>query len=392
MLQDTSRARASRAALAAACAFFAVTPSSAAAQQVVEERISTEYQDIRLVRVAGDLRHPWAVAPLPDGRLLVSERGGRLLLVDAASSAEVTGLPDVHAQNQGGLLDVVVHPDYATNGWIYMTYSHGDSTGTVTALTRARLAGNALADVEQLFRANNPEEPGMHYGSRIAFLDDGTLLMSVGDRFHTPERAQDTRDHSGSILRLHDDGSVPPDNPFVADAAFAPEIYSYGHRNIQALTRHPETGEVWAFEHGPRGSDLLHRIEAGRNYGWPEVTPGRHYDSQEPFSDVRDSPAAADPVHEFVVTVAPSGLATVHGPAWDETWQGNLLAGGLRSERLLRLVVENGALVHAEELLVGEIGRIRDVRQGTDGFVYLVTDEEDGGVYRLEPVDTPDDG
>jgi aldose sugar dehydrogenase len=392
MLQDTSRARASRAALAAACAFFVITPSSAAAQQVVEERISTEYQDIRLVRVAGDLRHPWAVAPLPDGRLLVSERGGRLLLVEGANTVEVTGLPDVHAQNQGGLLDVVVHPDHGTNGWIYMTYSHGDSAGTVTALARARLDGTRLADVEDLFRANNPEQPGMHYGSRIAFLDDGTLLMSVGDRFHTPERAQDTRDHSGSILRLNADGSVPGNNPFVGDDAFAPEIYSYGHRNVQALTRHPATGEVWAFEHGPRGSDLLHRIEPGRNYGWPEVTPGRHYDTQEPFSETRHSPIAVDPVHEFVVTVAPSGLTTVHGDAWDDTWQGNLLAGGLRSERLLRLVIEDGELVHAEELLVGEIGRIRDVRMAADGFLYLLTDEEAGGVYRLEPIDTPDDG
>lgn len=368
-------------------ALAAVVAAPAAAQEVVEERISTEYQPIRLVRVAAGLEHPWAVAPLPDGRLLVSERPGRLHLIDGGTRTEVTGVPRVHAQNQGGLLDVVPHPAFAENGWVYLTYSRGDSTATVTALARGRLEGSRLVDVQDLFTSNTPTRPGGHYGSRIVFLDDGTLLVSVGDRMHTPERAQDTRDHSGSIVRLNADGSVPADNPFVGNDAFAPEMWSYGHRNIQALVRHPLTGEVWAFEHGPRGSDLLHRIEPGRNYGWPDITPGRHYATQEPFSDTRESAAAADPVHEFVITLAPSGLAAVTGEQWHETWRGNLLAGALRAERVVRLVVEDGALVHAEELLLGTIGRIRDVRQAGDGNIYIVTDEEQGGLYRIEPAE-----
>jgi aldose sugar dehydrogenase len=369
------------------CATAVTGIRPAAAQQVVEEEISTEYQALRLVRLADGLHHPWAVAPLTDGRLLVSERRGNLFLIDGAARTEVTGVPRVHAQNQGGLLDVVAHPDFATNGWIYFTYSRGDSAATVTTLARGRLDGNRLVDVRDLFASNTPTRPGGHYGSRVVFLPDGTLLMSVGDRMHTPGRAQDTRDHSGSVIRLNADGSVPQDNPFVGNNAFAPEIYSYGHRNIQAMTRHPGTGDVWVFEHGPRGSDLLHRVVAGRNYGWPDVTPGRHYRDQQPFSDTRTSAAVQDPVHEFVITLAPSGLAAVNGAGWHETWQGNLLGGALRGERIVRMVIENGELVHAEELLLGTIGRIRDVRQGPDGHIYVVTDEEQGGVYRIEPAE-----
>jgi aldose sugar dehydrogenase len=369
-----------------ALASLAAPPPALHAQQVVDEEISTEYQKLRLVRVAGGLEHPWAVAPLPDGRLLVTERPGRLLLIDGESRTEVTGVPTVHARNQGGLLDVTLHPDFATNGWIYLTYSKADGDMTTTALARARLDGSRLADMRDIFVTNARGQPGGHYGSRVVFLDDGTLLMSVGDRMRQPERAQDTRDHAGSIVRLTADGSVPQDNPFVGNDAFAPEIYSFGHRNIQAMTRHAGTGEVWVFEHGPRGSDLLHRISAGRNYGWPDVTPGRHYQDQRPFSETRESAAVAGPVHEFVITLAPSGLTAVNGGAWHSTWQGNLLGGALRGERMIRMVIEDGVLVHAEELLLGTIGRIRDVRMAGNGNIYVVTDHEDGGLYRIEPV------
>jgi aldose sugar dehydrogenase len=347
----------------------------------------TEYQDLRVVEVVGGLEQPWAVAFLPEDRMLVTERPGRLLLVEDGTPTQVSGLPPIHVQNQGGLLDVVPHPEYDENGWIYITYSKGDAEGTVPALIRARLEGNALVELEEVFESNTYTSPGRHYGSRILFLDDGTLLMTIGDRGAEPPRAQDPLDHSGTVVRLHADGSVPDDNPFVGDPDYAPEVYSYGHRNIQGIVQHPETGEVWVTEHGPRGGDELNLILPGRNYGWPVATLGRDYGSQEQFGEGREHPEKTAPIFEFLPTLAPSGLALVRGDGFHQTWQGNLLAGGLRSQRILRLVIENETVVHAEELLAGDLGRIRDVRQGPDGFLYVVTGEDEGGVYRIEPAE-----
>jgi aldose sugar dehydrogenase len=357
------------------------------AQEVVEDRMETEYQPLRLVRLASNLEVPWAIAFLPGDRLLVSELPGRLQLISDGGMTEVEGVPRVHAQNQGGLLDVVPHPNHADNGWIYLTYSKGDASATVPALARARLEENRLVGLEEIFQSNTPTSPGRHYGSRILFLDDGTLLMTIGDRGANPERAQDTRDHSGTVVRLNDDGSVPEDNPFVGNPAYAPEIYSYGHRNIQGIVHHPSTGEIWVTEHGPRGSDELNLIQPGGNYGWPERSLGREYRTQEQFGESRrHDPRFVEPVFEFLVTLAPSGLAVVRGGGYDETWQGNLLAGGLRAERVLRLVIEDREVVHAEELLLGKVGRIRDVRQGPDGMIYVAAEGDGGGVYRLEPI------
>jgi len=353
--------------------------------RVVDGEIGTQYQPLRLVEVVSGLEQPWAVAFLPDDQLLITERPGRMQLVRGGQVTRVQGVPEVQAQNQGGLLDVVPHPDYETNGWIYFTYSKAGADGTVPALARARLEGDRLVDLEEIFESNEHTSPGRHYGSRVLFLDDGTFFMSIGDRGAEPERAQDTRDHSGSLVRLNDDGSVPDDNPFVGNEEYAPETYSYGHRNIQGIVRHPATGEIWATEHGPRGGDELNLIEAGKNYGWPVVSLGRDYRTQEPWADARTGPEMTDPVFEFLPTLAPSGLAVVEGGGFHDTWQGNLLAGGLASERLIRLVIENGEVVHAEELLLGMIGRIRDVRRGPDGAIYIATGERDGSVYRLEP-------
>ncbi len=358
------------------------------ALELVSEEYSSEYQDLRLFRVSEGLEQPWALTFLPEGRLLVTERPGRMQVTEGGDLQEVQGVPAVNAQGQGGLLDVVLHPDHETNGWIYFTYSKGsEEEGTATTLSRARLDGTELVDVEDLFEANQRSDPGGHYGSRLLFLPDGTLLMSVGDRAFDPERAQDPEDHAGSILRLTDDGNVPDDNPFVDEPGYAPEIYTYGHRNVQGLTRHPETGDVWATEHGPRGGDELNRIVAGSNYGWPTVSLGRDYGTQEQWGEGRRDPGMEDPVFEFLPTLAPSGLTVVTSGRFHETWQGSLLAGGLGSERILRLVVEEAQVVHAEELIPGEVGRIRDVRQGPDGFLYLVTAEDDGGLYRIEPME-----
>jgi glucose/arabinose dehydrogenase len=358
----------------------------AAADDWADRAVESEYQDLRLVRVADGLQQPWALAFLPDGRMLVSERAGRLnLLTDDGSVTRIEGVPEVVAQNQGGLLDLALHPDYEDNGWIYMTYSEGDADSTSTVLARARLEQDSLVEVERLFEQDRRSEPGRHYGSRLAFLPDSTLLMTIGDRGVEPERAQDLADHAGSILRLNDDGSVPEDNPFVGSDEALPEIWSYGHRNIQSMIVDPDSGEIWVVEHGPRGGDEVNLIQRGENYGWPRVTLGRDYDTEAQFGDsVRSHEDMVDPIVDLTPGIAPSGLALVtadHFPAW----QGNLLAGGLLTEELRRLVIEDGVVVHQETVARGEIGRIRDVRQGPDGFIYLLNDETEGGVYRLEP-------
>ncbi|ANB03037.1 PQQ-dependent sugar dehydrogenase [Ectothiorhodospira sp. BSL-9] len=372
--------------LSVALAIAMGVAGTVSAQEVVREGISTEYQSFNLVRVASGLSHPWAVAFLPDGRKLVTERSEGMVVIDEGTKTRVTGLPDFHATNQGGMLDVVLHPAHEDNGWIYITYSKGDRQGTVPALIRARLEGHELVDVEHLFESNEYTQPGRHYGSRVLFLEDGTLLMTIGDRGAEPPRAQDTLDHSGSVVRLNDDGSVPDDNPFVGDDAYAPEIHAYGLRNIQGIALHPQTGEVWATDHGPRGGDELNLIEAGNNYGWPKVTLGRDYRTEEQFPDAeaRRKEDMTDPVFEFLPTLAPSGLAVVDSDRFS-AWDGNLLAGGLRAQRILRLVVEDQTVIHAEELLHKDVGRVRDVRQGPDGYLYVLSDESDGGLYRLEP-------
>jgi aldose sugar dehydrogenase len=359
-------------------------------ENVEEQVVPSEYAAIRVVRIAGPFEHPWAVAFLPDGHKLVTERPGRIYLVDGdGARRELSGAPEVRAQSQGGLLDVAVHPDFEENGWIYLTYSKpaDDGADTATALARGVLDvdAGALEELEDLFVQNRYSEPGRHYGSRLAFTPDGKLLMSVGDRGADPPRAQDLGDHAGTLLRLEDDGSPVADNPFVGDDDAADEIYSYGHRNIQGLVV-ADDGTIWVTEHGPRGGDLLHRAEAGKNYGWPVVTQGLSYSDQGPYphAEARSREGIEAPYHEFFITHAPSGLAIVTSSAF-ETWQGDLLAGGLRGERLRRLVLGDDGVLHEEELIAGAIGRIRDVREGPDGNLYLLTDAREGALYRIEP-------
>jgi glucose/arabinose dehydrogenase len=349
--------------------------------------LSTEYEDIRLVKVAGGLEYPWGLAFLPDNRKLVTERPCRLNIVDNGDVTEITGVPEVQAQNQGGMMEVSVHPNYEETGWIYLTYSKpNDGNDTATTVARARLEGNSLVDLEDIFVQDRYSSPGRHYGSKIAWADDGTMFVSIGDRGADPPRSQDLGDHAGTLLRLNDDGSVPEDNPFVGQDGVLPEIYSYGHRNIQGLIIDPETGDIWGTEHAPRGSDELNLIEATNNYGWPVVTRGRDYGTEEPFryAEARSMEGMIEPVWEFLPTLAPAGLAMVTQNQFPG-WQGNLLAGGLRAERIMRIVIEDYEVVHMEELLHGEIGRIREVREGPDGYIYVLNDHSDGGIFRIEP-------
>lgn len=352
--------------------------------------LRTQYEDIKVTRVVGGLERPWALAFLPDGRLLVTERPGRLNIIENGEATVVNGIPEVTALGQGGLLDVSLHPNYEENGWVYLTYSKGNSDGdTAVSVVRGRLDGTDYVDVEEVFIQNQYSSPGRHYGSKIAWDSAGYMYVSIGDRGANPPRAQDLTDHAGTLLRMYDDGSVPADNPFIGNPNAADEIYSYGHRNIQGLVIDPETDEIWATEHGPRGGDELNFIEPGNNYGWPDASLGRSYGDEREFhagTVARSIDGMVDPVYEFLPTHAPSGLALVTSDQFPE-WKGNLMAGGLRPERIRRLLIVDNSVYHDEELLSSEIGRIRDVREGPDGNLYVVTDEDPGGVYVIEPND-----
>ena len=370
--------------------------ASPESEEPVDERefeprdLNTEYETIRLTKVVGGLENPWAIAFLPDGRMLVTERPGRLNIIENGEVAEVSGVPEVQAQNQGGMMDVSIHPDYEENGWIYLTYSKpNDGDNTATAVARAQLDGFSLVNLEEIFVQDRYSSPGRHYGSRIAWANDGKMFVSIGDRGADPPRAQDLGDHAGKLLRLNDDGSVPEDNPYIGQDGVLPEIFSYGHRNIQGLVVDPETGDIWGTEHGPRGGDELNLIEATNNYGWPTASLGRSYGDEWQFhngTEARQIEGMVDPIYELLPTHAPSGLALITSDQFPN-WEGNLLAGGLRGERIRRLVIEDYIVIHEEELLHSEIGRIRDVREGPDGYIYVATDHSDGGIYRIEPRD-----
>lgn len=346
----------------------------------------TQYTTLDVVQVVAGLEHPWAVAMLPDGGYLVTERPGRLLRIDRNGRRQnIANVPSVGARGQGGLLDVVLHPQFNDNQLVYMTFSRPADEGshTATALARGRLVEDRLEDVRTLFTQDRYSAPGRHYGSRLAWMRDGTLLMTIGDRGRQPMRAQDTGDHAGTVLRLTEDGGVPPDNPFVDDDSVLDEIYSYGHRNAQGLVVAPD-GTIWLTEHGPRGGDLVHRVQPGLNYGWPIVTQGLDYRTQEEIPEFQGTSAEgiAPPFHDFGPTLAPSGLAFITSDRVPQ-WQGNLLAGGLRGERIRRLTVDEHRVRHDEELLLQRIGRIRDVREAPDGTLYVLTDSTDGALYRI---------
>ncbi|MGE4533896.1 PQQ-dependent sugar dehydrogenase [Halomonas sp.] len=361
----------------------------ATAAETLIERLETDHHTLRLERLATGLEHPWSLAFLPGGDILVSERPGRLARIDADGGiTRLDGVPEVSTRGQGGLLDLALHPGFGSgegeDDWLYFTWSQAGDGGSATTLSRGRLSEDALEEVETLFVQDRFSAPGRHYGSRLAWLPDGTLLMSIGDRGRDPSRAQDGGDHAGSVLRLTQTGGVPEDNPFVGDPAVLDELYTLGNRNPQGLTVAAD-GSAWSTEHGPRTGDELNRLVGGENYGWPVVSRGNDYATNEPIG--RDSaPGMRDPVHVFAGRFAPSGLTEVSGDTFP-AWQGQLLAGGLASERLVRLALEGDDVVEREVILEGEIGRIRDVRQGPDGALYLLEDAARGALYRLTRAD-----
>lgn len=333
------------------------------------------------------LEHPWGIAFLPDGGALVTERPGRLRLADPGNgtSIVVTGTPEVVARGQGGLLDVALHPDFAANRLVYLTYSAGYDGGAGTALARGRLAvdgGRARLDgVETIFRLNRASGTTRHFGSRLAFDAAGYLFMTIGDRGEA-DRAQDPDDHAGSVLRLRADGTVPPDNPFAAGGGAA-EIWSFGHRNPQGMAYDHAIGRLWLVEHGARGGDEINLPARGLNFGWPRISYGVHY-SGAPIGEGTSAPGLQQPAYYWDPSIAPSGMAVVSGPMFP-AWNGDLLVGALKDRMLVRLDVEGGRVVGEERLFQSAFGRVRDVRIGPDGAVWLLTDEPDGQLIRITP-------
>ena len=333
------------------------------------------------VVVAG-LEHPWGLAFLPDGSMLITERSGALRIVrnGKLDPTPIKGVPAVLTVRQGGLLDVSLHPDFTTNNLVYLTYSVGGSGSNHTRLARATFDGTALNDLQVLFDAEPDKPHGFHFGSRIAWMSDGTMLLSIGDGGGTRDKAQDLGTHLGKVLRLKDDGSTATGNPFFSRLDARPEVWSYGHRNIQGLTIDPQ-GNVWATEHGPRGGDELNLVVEGKNYGWPKVTYGLEYHGPR-ISDRTSMQDAEDPKVVWTPCIAPSGLAYYTGDKFPQ-WKGDLFAGGLVLEQVRRIDLDGTSVVKVETLTIGK--RVRDVRQGPDGLLYLLTDEERGELIRIEP-------
>jgi glucose/arabinose dehydrogenase len=346
--------------------------------------IDTEVGPINIQTIAEGLQHPWGLAFLPDGRMLVTERPGRLRMVskEGQLSEPLEGVPPVFAEGQGGLLDVVLDPDFRSNRLVYFSYAEPGDGGASTAVARGRLGNNGLDDVEVIFRQLPKVDGPNHFGSRLAFAPDGRLFITLGERFKfTP--AQDLSNLLGKIVRINPDGSVPEDNPFVGRKDARPEIWSYGHRNAQGAAIHPKTDKLWETEFGPMGGDELNIPEAGRNYGWPVVSWGKHYDGTA-IPEPPSHPEFADAIYHWTPVISPSGMTFYTGEAIP-AWRDNLLIGGLSSQALVRLTLDGEQVTGEERILMG--ARIRDVAEAPDGSVYLLTDEDDGKILRLSLAD-----
>ncbi|HUE95713.1 MAG TPA: PQQ-dependent sugar dehydrogenase [Longimicrobiaceae bacterium] len=391
--------RTSIAALAGALLLAAVAPT--AAQQ---QLWGSEAGPVRVVDVAAGLEQPWSMAWLPNGDMLVTEKAGRLRLVrdGVLDPTPIAGVPEVRFRGQGGLLDVVLHPNFAANRLVYLSYAKPNADGSqgTTAVARGRLDGHALTGVDDIFVADAWNTTAGHYGSRLAFDADGYLFITVGDRQFPPSGvleehpAQDPSNHVGTINRLNDDGSVPQDNPFVGMPNVQPSIWSYGHRSPQGLAIHPVTGDIWQSEHGPQGGDELNRILPGRNYGWPVIGYGVNYGGAQ-LHRAREMEGMEQPVYFFTPSIGTSGLMIYTGDVFD-AWNGSIFLGGMAFPELHRLplIGDDHSQIGRPERppLLSRFARIRDIRQGPDGFIYLALDErnEDGRsrVVRLEPAET----
>ena len=343
--------------------------------------VSSENQNFVVDTLATGLENPWGIEVLPDGRILVTERAGKILIIsDGKLTGETITVPNVFVHGQGGLMDITVHPDYEKNGWIYLSYSKVGNDGGGTTIARAKLDGNKLTSMEELFSAQPFTDAGAHFGCRIVFDGKGYMFFSSGERGRK-ENSQNLGNHLGKILRLHDDGRVPTDNPFVQNKNAKPEIWSYGHRNPQGVVYDRESNTLWAVEHGPKGGDELNKVERGKNYGWPVITYGIDYNGT-PISDIQQKEGMEQPVRYWVPSIAPCRMAQVKGDKFPN-WKDNFLVGALAHTHVARIEVKDGKFVKEEKLLE-KIGRVRAVEQGPDGLIYVAT-EGPGMIVRISP-------
>ena len=340
--------------------------------------------------IAGGLDHPWSLAFLPDGAMLVTERAGRLRLISAdgkLQSQAIAGLPPVFAKGQGGLLEIAIDPDFANTRWVYLSYSAGTARANATRLARARFTGSALEAFQLLFEVQPKKASNAHFGGRIAFLPDGSLLLSLGEGYDYKDAAQDLASDLGKIIRLNRDGTIPADNPFVGKPGARPEIYTYGHRNVQGLLVDPASGKIYAHEHGPKGGDELNLLRPGANYGWPVITYGIDYTGL-PISRYQKKAGMEQPLVYWVPSIAPSGMTLYSGQAFAK-WRGDLFIGALAGMHVRRVDLQNGAVIGQEELFTELEERVRDVRQAPDGSLILLTDSDEGRVLRVRPQAQP---
>lgn len=338
----------------------------------------------RVEEVVGGLEHPWAIEFLPSGEALITERPGRLrrLSSDGQLSEPLAGVPDVHGVGQGGLLDVVHSPEFSSDGRIYFCYAASEGAASGTEVARAQLEESRLSGLEVIFRVSPKVRGGNnHYGCRLAFSSSGHLFIGVGERFDFAAQAQELDNHLGKVMRIHPDGSIPADNPFVGRADALPEIWSYGHRNIQGMATHPESGLVWTHEHGPRGGDEVNRPRAGANHGWPLASYGSHYDGTD-IPDDHEGAGFAEPIHYWNPSIAPSGMHFYRGERFPE-WRGHLFVGALAFTHLSRLELDGETVVGEHQLLGDRQERIRDVTEGPNGDIYVIVDADDGKVVRI---------
>jgi len=374
----------------AAAAFLFVAATAQA-----QKTLRTDHHNVRAVILVDGLSHPWGMAFLPDGRILVTERRGTLRVVENGKlvAKPVDGIPKSTPHGQGGLMDVVVHPKHAENGWIYWTYNGEEKGQHGTELARGKLAGTRdaprMTDVQVLFKLQPKGSTAHHFGSRIVFDREGYVFVTFGDRGDSPgkganQRSQKLDDHAGKSIRLFDDGRVPPDNPFVKTVGAKPEIFTLGNRNMQGAALNPVTGKLWTHEHGPQGGDEVNIMRPGANYGWPVITYGVNYGIGTKIGEGTNKDGMVQPIHLWVPSIAPSGMAFYTADKFPK-WKGNLLVGALAGQQIARLTLDGDKVSGEERMFKGELGRIRDVRQGPDGFVYLLVDDSNGELIRLEP-------
>jgi aldose sugar dehydrogenase len=358
---------------------LALLPSPSYAQE-----FSSSAGKLKVTTIADGLEHPWGMEFLPDGRMLVTERPGRLRIIsaDGKVSQLLSGVPKVFAEGQGGLLDVALDPEFEENSTVYLSFAEEQGGKAGTAVGKAVLKEDHLENVQVIFRQQPKVEGPNHWGSRLTFAHDGTLYVTLGERFNYSEKAQSLDNHMGKVVRINKNGSVPSDNPFVSQKDALPEIWSYGHRNMQGAALNPDTGDLWTAEHGPRGGDEINIDQAGKNYGWPEASYGSHY-SMLPIPDEHAKRGFIEPVFYWNPSISPSAMIFYTGDKFT-TWKNDLFTGALSGMALIRLDMENGKIVKEERLLQNLEERIRDVRQGPDGWLYLITDSDNGKILRVE--------